>query len=83
MILFGTFLLNFIHALVLFNWGASRSFVSTSFCRDFCIARETLNRSLRVTKAANCTVSTFEVYMDRVLEIFGVRFPIDLIYMDW
>lgn len=37
--LLGTYLMNFVHALVLFGSGASKYFVSTSFYRDFNISR--------------------------------------------
>ena len=38
-----------------------------------------LHLSVEISIATYCTVTTSEVYRDCVLEVFGVRFPIDLI----
>ena len=92
-ILLGTFLV-FVPAFVLFDSDTSQSFVSTSFCRDFSVAREALDRPLKISIDDDHTVSATEVYRYYVLEIFGVKFPIDLIliamrdvcvivHMDW
>lgn len=77
--LLGTFLENFVPTLVLYNSGASRTFVSTSLGRCFSTTRRTLDRTLKVAIAADHSVSASEVYRDYVLEIFGVKFSIDLI----
>ena len=47
--LIGTFLVNSLHALVLFDSGASRSFVSQSFCREFDMTIGELECLLRVS----------------------------------
>lgn len=71
--------MNSVPALVLFDLGVTQYFLSTSFCRGFISARETLDRPLRVAIADDCMVSTSEIYRDCVLEIFVVGLPIDLI----
>lgn len=50
-ILIGTFLVNSFPALALFNLGASRSFVSHSFNKDFVMALGVLECLLRVSIA--------------------------------
>ena len=81
MILFmlGTFPVNSIHALLMFDLGASRSFVSSSFCCDFSIRREALCRPLRISIPDEHPVFATNVYRGCVLEIFGVGYLIDLI----
>lgn len=78
-ILLGMFLVNYVPALLLFDSGASRLFVSTSFDRGFSVPREPLDRSLRVAILEEHMISAFGVYRGCVLEIFGVEFLIDLI----
>ena len=51
MICVGTFLVSFVPALVLFESGASRSFVSLAFSQHISIRREALSRPLRVSIA--------------------------------
>ena len=48
--------MNFVPALVLFNSGASHSFMSTSFCRGFSVAREAIDGPLKVVIANDRTV---------------------------
>ena len=80
MILFmlGTFLVNFVPTLVLFESGVSRSFVSSSFLRGFSIAQEALSRLLTVSIPDKHLVSATNIYWGYVLDIFGVRYPINL-----
>ena len=66
-------------ALVLFDSGASRSFISLAFSRRISIPREALSRPLRVSIVDEREVCATEVIRGCVLEIFGVEFPIDLI----
>lgn len=80
-IVLGTFLVNFVLVLVLFDSDAIRSFVSVSFCRGFIIAYETLDQPLKVGIVVDPTVSTFEIYRNYVLKIFSVGFPIDLVHI--
>ena len=75
----GTFLVNSLPALVLFESGASRSFVSQSFCREFALLIEELECLLRVSITNEHRVSAISIYQSCILEIFGVSFPIDLI----
>lgn len=70
----GTFLVNSIPGLMLFASGASRSFIST-----ISISHEALDRPLKVVVVDDRMVSASKVYRGYVLDIFGVRFSIDLI----
>ena len=78
----GTFLVNSLPALVLFDSGASQSFVSRSFSREFDFPVGELECP-RVSIADEHGVSAPSVYRGCVLEIFGVSFPIDLIPILW
>lgn len=71
--------MNFIPALLLFESGASQSFVSSSFCYGFSIAQEALIRSLRVSIPDERPVSTTDIDRGCVLDIFGVGYLIDFI----
>ena len=64
---------------MLFDSGASRSFVSLSFSQHINIFREALSRPLRVSIADKRTVYAAEVIRGCVLEIFGIEFLIDLV----
>ena len=66
-------------ALVLFDSGASRSFISLAFSQHISISREALSRPLRVSIADERALYATEVIRGCVLEIFGVEFPIDLV----
>ena len=79
MICIGTFLVSYVPALVLFDSGASRSFVSLAFSQHISIHREALSRPLRVSIADERAVYASEVIRGCILEIFGVEFPIDLV----
>ena len=79
MICVGTFLVSFVPALVLFDSGASRSFVSIAFSQHISVRREALDRPLRVSIADERAVYASDVIRGCVLEIFGVEFPIDLV----
>ena len=79
MICVGTFLVSSVTALVLFDSGASRSFVSLAFSQHISIRREALSRPLRVSIADERAVYASNVIQGCVLDIFGVEFPIDLV----
>ena len=79
MLCVGTFLVNYVPALVLFDSGASRSFVSLAFSQHISISRETLSRPLRVSIADERVIYATEVIRGCVFEIFGVEFPTDLV----
>ena len=74
-----TFLMSFVPALVLFDSGASRSFVSLEFSQHISICQEALNGPLRVSIADERAVYATELIRVCVLEIFGVEFPIHLV----
>ncbi|XP_023761115.1 uncharacterized protein LOC111909549 [Lactuca sativa] len=75
----GKFLVNFVPALVLFDLGASQSFVLLSFSRSFSIPLEALSRPLRVSILDEHSVSASKIHRDYSLEIFGIGYQIDLI----
>ena len=79
MICVGTFLVNSVPALVLFDSGASRSFVSLAFSQYISIRREAMSRPLRVSIANERAIYSTDVIRGCILEIFGVEFPIDLV----
>ena len=79
MICIGTFLVSFVPALVLFDSGASRSFVSLAFSQHISIRREALSRPLRVSIADERVVYATDVIRGCVLEILGLEFLIDLV----
>ena len=61
MICVGTFLVSSVPALVLFDSGASRSFVSVAFSQHISIHREALDRPLRVSIAYERAVYALDV----------------------
>ncbi|KAJ9545764.1 hypothetical protein OSB04_025471 [Centaurea solstitialis] len=66
-------------ALVLFDTGATWSYVSRRFCKDFQIELGNLDSPLAIDVAAE-EVQVFEhVYRGCSIDIFGVRFSINLI----
>lgn len=76
-----TFLVNSLHALVLFDSGVIRTFVLRSFIRYFYVPLGLLDLRLEVAIVDDRTISTLDVYHDCVLEIFCVGFLIDLIHI--
>ena len=66
-------------ALVLFDSGASRSFVSVKFSEDFNRTLEHLDFTLEVEVAADEILIVSDAYNGCEIEVSGVRFPIDLI----
>ena len=64
---------------MLFDSGASRSFVSLAFSRHISIGREALSQPLRVSIDDEHVVFATDVIWGCVLEIFGFEFPIDLV----
>ncbi|CAH1437172.1 unnamed protein product [Lactuca virosa] len=74
-----TFLVSSVPALVLFDSGTGRSFVSLAFSHHINVGRESLSRPLRVSIADERAVFSTDVIRGCVLEIFGVEFPIDLV----
>ena len=72
MLYIGTFLVSSLPALVLFDSGTSRSFVSLAFSCHISIRCEALSRPLRISIADDHAVFTTDVFRGCVLEIFGV-----------
>jgi len=75
----GTFLVNGVPALVLFDSGASHSFVSHAFGELLGSGIHSLDRPLSVEIADDRSVIVRHVYRDCTITLCGVRFPIDLI----
>ena len=75
----GTFLVDSVPALVLFDTGASRSFVSHAFSHRLSSALKALGYELEVEIASDRKVTTYSVFRDCELEVNGVRYPIDLV----
>ena len=68
--LLGMFLVNYLPALVLFESGSSRSFVSRSLCREFDMPIEELECPLQVSIANEHRVFASLVCQGCILEIF-------------
>ncbi|KAJ9556412.1 hypothetical protein OSB04_011026 [Centaurea solstitialis] len=75
----GIFLVNSMPALVLFDTGASKSFVSLSFCKDFMKVKSKLESLLEVEISDKEFCLCNYVYKNNVIEVEGVKFSIDLI----
>ena len=71
--------MNSVPALVLFDSGASRSFISLAFSQHISVSREALSQPLRVSIADERVIYATKVLRGCIVEIFGVDFPIDLI----
>ncbi|KAJ9547200.1 hypothetical protein OSB04_019743 [Centaurea solstitialis] len=68
-----------VEAPILFDTGASKSFVSMSFCKDFMHEKGKLESLLEVEIADEEFRLCKHVYKNNVIEIEGVKFSIDLI----
>ncbi|KAJ9539529.1 hypothetical protein OSB04_032262 [Centaurea solstitialis] len=75
----GTYFVNSMPALVLFDSGATHSFVSLSFCALWDREAESLGHVLIVDVADGRTVSVTDVYRSCCMEFLGTKFEIDLI----
>ncbi|KAJ9539429.1 hypothetical protein OSB04_032162 [Centaurea solstitialis] len=75
----GIFPVNSRPALVLFDSGATKSFVSLSFCKNFMNVKDKLDSPLEVEIADEEFCLCKNVFRGNVIEIFGVKFSIDLI----
>ncbi|XP_052619633.1 uncharacterized protein LOC128126006 [Lactuca sativa] len=74
-----TFLVNGMSAHVLFDSGATRSFVSLALSKKFWDELGTLDSLLKVEIVDDHTLSVVRVYRDYVLNVLGERFRIDLV----
>ncbi|KAI3685538.1 hypothetical protein L6452_34786 [Arctium lappa] len=77
----GTFLLNSVPMRVLFDSGASFSFVSSSFCPKLPMPITSLDEALVVELADDDQVVVRNILRNCKLEIEGKEFPIDLMPM--
>lgn len=77
----GTFLVNSLPDLVLFDSVVSQSFVSRSLYKSFGMTHGKLECLLWVSIANKNRVSASSIFCDCTLEIFGVSHLIDLIHM--
>ncbi|KAJ9539526.1 hypothetical protein OSB04_032259 [Centaurea solstitialis] len=75
----GMFPVNSKPSLVLFDTGASKSFVSLSFCKNFSNVMGRLDEPLEVEIVDEKSVWVSDVYRRNVIELEGVKFRIDLI----
>ena len=67
MLCVGTFLVSYVPTLVLFDSGASRSFVSLAFNLHISIQREALSRPLRVSIADEYAIFAIDLIWGCVL----------------
>ena len=75
----GTFLVNYLHARVLFDSGADRSFVSNSLCQRFTTPTTTLSEVLVVEVSSGELVVIRDNYEKCTIELDGEIFVIDLL----
>ena len=75
----GTYLLDSEPAVVMFDSGATHSFVSRTFINRLGCSIGKLARPMVVEVADNRTIYVTDVYRGCTLEFSGVEFPIDLI----
>ena len=78
----GTFLLSRLWARVLFDFGASHSFIATSCVKDLGLEVETMEMSLHVSSPLGTRVSVDQICRDCELEISGILLTVDLRVMD-
>ncbi|KAD7480443.1 hypothetical protein E3N88_03579 [Mikania micrantha] len=77
----GTFLLNSISAYILFDSGASRSFISAKFVHHPLFVLEKLSVPLEVEVADSKSFLAFDIYRNCKLTIEGEDYSVDLIPM--
>ena len=78
----GTFLLSRLWARVLFNYGASQSFIAASVVRELSLEVETLEEPLYVSSPLGTRVSIYLICQDCQLEVSGILLTVDLRVMD-
>ena len=78
----GTFLLFRLWARVLFDSGASHSFIATSCVKDLGLEVETFEKVLYVNSPLGTRVSVNQICRDCDLEISGILLTVDLRVMD-
>ncbi|KAL7585806.1 uncharacterized protein LOC111885411 [Lactuca sativa] len=75
----GSFLVSGISALVLFDSGATRSFVLLALSKRFVGAPSELDRPLDVEIADDRTIRVVRIYRDCTLQLFSERYRVDLV----
>ena len=78
----GTFLLFRLWARVLFDSGASHSFIATSCVEALGLEVKTLEKLLYLHSPIGTKVSVYQICQDCELEILGILLPVDLRVMD-
>lgn len=68
--LIGTFVVNSLYALVLFDLGGSWYFISQTYSKDFDMTLGLLECPLRVSMSNKHNISDSSVFLDFTLEIF-------------
>ena len=76
------FLLSRLWARILFDYGASHSFIAASCVRELGLEVETLEKSLYLTSPLGTKVSVDLICQGCELEISGVLLTVDLRVMD-
>ncbi|KAI3795275.1 hypothetical protein L1987_37926 [Smallanthus sonchifolius] len=71
----GTFLVNDEHAAILFDSGASKSFISNAFSRKLNCIINTVVKAFSVQTAVGKNSAVFQVTEDCIIEIEGHKFP--------
>jgi len=77
----GKFLVNQCDALVLFDFGASHSFVSSDFVSKHNLKAITLDKCTYCISAAGNDISTNQVVLGATLEIGDRQFLVDLVVL--
>ncbi|KAI3754885.1 hypothetical protein L1987_54677 [Smallanthus sonchifolius] len=71
----GTFLVNNEHAAILFDYGASKSFISNAFSRKLGCPIDTIVKAFSVQTDVGKNLAVFQVTEDCIIEIEGHKFP--------
>ena len=82
LVIHGTFLLSRLCARILFDYGASHSFIATSCVREMGLEVETLEKSLYVSSPLGTRVSVDMICWSYELEIPEILLIVDLRVMD-
>ncbi|KAI3702884.1 hypothetical protein L6452_28637 [Arctium lappa] len=77
----GTFFLNSVPTHVLFDSGASYSFISDLFCQRLAMSKSMLENAVVVEIANGGQVLIHNILKDCILELKGKKFPINLLPM--
>ena len=78
----GMFFLSRLWARILFDSGASHSFITASYVKELGLEVETLEKPLHVSFPLKTRVSVDLICQDYKLEIFGILLTMDLRVMD-